>query len=302
MPTYWWEIARADGTFTVASTSVPSSASVTPAGGGASGPYPTKAAAQAQASKDSGQAAKAGGGTATGKPANGSDYSYAQLEQLWINAGGSPSLAPLMAAIAEAESSGNPNATGGVGEKGLWQINPAAWGSLATYDPVGNARAAVHVYQSQGLGAWSTYTSGAYKAFINGATTPNPNGVPTAPGSGSGGGGGNVLTSTISPGTCVIPLNIPVAGQFCLLSKSQARGVLGVLLMIAGGMLLLPGVLVLAAAGLERTGAGAAASKAASAVPVGRAASAVRSGYQARAETAIARQEKKQAPKAPSGP
>jgi hypothetical protein len=90
------------------------------------------------------------------------------------------------------------------------------------------------------------------------------------------GGGGNVLTSTIGPGTCVLPLNIPIAGEFCLLSKSQARGVLGVLLMIAGGVLLLPGVLVLAAAGLERTGAGAAAGKAASAVPVGRVASMVR--------------------------
>jgi|SRR5690348_5355848 len=94
---------------------------------------------------------------------------------------------------------------------------------------------------------------------------------------GSGGaGGGNVLTSTIMPGTCVIPLNIPVAGQFCLLSKGQARGVLGVMLMVAGGMLLLPGVLVLAAAGLSRTGAGAAASKAASAVPAGRVAAAAR--------------------------
>jgi hypothetical protein len=94
--------------------------------------------------------------------------------------------------------------------------------------------------------------------------------------SGGSSGGGNVLTSTITAGTCVIPLNIPVAGQFCLLSKGQARGVLGVLLMIAGGVLLLPGVLVLAAAGLERTGAGAAAGKAAGAVPVGRVASLAR--------------------------
>lgn len=96
---------------------------------------------------------------------------------------------------------------------------------------------------------------------------------------GSGGGGGTqaTLTSTIVAGTCVIPLNIPIAGQFCLLSKGQARGVLGVLLMIGGGLLLLPGLLVLAAAGLERTGAGAVASKAASIVPAGRIVSAVRS-------------------------
>lgn len=94
---------------------------------------------------------------------------------------------------------------------------------------------------------------------------------PTAAGGISGGSGGgtstgNVLTSTISPGTCVIPLNIPIAGQFCLLSKGQARGVLGVLLMIGGGLLLLPGLLVLAAAGLEKTGAGAQAAKAAGTV------------------------------------
>jgi hypothetical protein len=110
--------------------------------------------------------------------------------------------------------------------------------------------------------------------------TAGGSGVSGGGGGGAGGGGGtstgNVLTSTIVPGTCVIPLNIPIAGQFCLLSKSQARGVLGVLLMIAGGLLLLPGVLVLAAAGLERTGAGAAAGKAASAVPVGRVASLVK--------------------------
>jgi hypothetical protein len=111
-----------------------------------------------------------------------------------------------------------------------------------------------------------------------------------------GGGGGNVLTSTIVSGTCVLPLNIPVAGQFCLLSKSQARGVLGVLLMIAGGVLLLPGVLVLAAAGLERTGAGAAAGQAAAAVtPVGRAAGVARSGYRSGADRVIGQQEKKQA-------
>lgn len=85
-------------------------------------------------------------------------------------------------------------------------------------------------------------------------------------GGGSGGGGSATLTSTLVPGTCVIPLNIPIAGQFCLLSKGQARGVLGVLLMIGGGLLLLPGLLVLAAGGLERTSAGQKAAGAAAMV------------------------------------
>lgn len=118
---------------------------------------------------------------------------------------------------------------------------------------------------------WGTRVNNAAKVqgWITSGNWPTASAGITG-GSGGGGGGGIVLTSTISPGTCVIPLNIPVAGQFCLLSKGQARGVLGVLLMIGGGLLLLPGLLVLAAAGLERTGAGAAAGKAASVVPVGR--------------------------------
>src|SRR5712691_8757751 len=268
----WWLVTTAPSTVgVVSSASRPANF--------ADGPFATRAQAQAQANADAKLGIKvssAAPGVPSGPGPNGR-YSYAQLEGLWINAGGSRSMAPLMAAIAEAESGGNLNETGGVGEKGLWQVNPHAWGSLATYDAAGNARAAVHILAVQGLTAWSTYTNGAYKGFLSNSTTPNLNvGSPSGGGSGNGSGGtggtsgGNVLTSTINPGTCVIPINIPIAGQFCLLSKGQARGVLGVLLMIGGGLLLLPGLLVLAAAGLEKTGAGAAASKAASVVPAGR--------------------------------
>ena len=55
--------------------------------------------------------------------------SYSQLEALWKKAGGNPVMAPLMAAIAEAESSGNPNATNPTDNNGtqtswgLWQIS-----------------------------------------------------------------------------------------------------------------------------------------------------------------------------------
>ena len=84
------------------------------------------------------------------------------LEQLWESAGGSPAVAVTAASIAMAESGGNQYATGTVGERGYWQINPVN-GSLSTYDPFGNARAAVIM---SGDGAnwspWTTYTSGAY--------------------------------------------------------------------------------------------------------------------------------------------
>jgi LysM repeat protein len=84
------------------------------------------------------------------------------LEALWVEAGGSPAVEVTAASIAMAESGGNQFATGTVGERGYWQINPVN-GSLSTYDPYGNARAAV-IMSGNGTNwsPWTTYTSGAY--------------------------------------------------------------------------------------------------------------------------------------------
>jgi LysM repeat protein len=84
------------------------------------------------------------------------------LEQLWVDAGGSPVAEVTAASIAMAESGGNQYATGTVGERGYWQINPVN-GALSTYDPYGNARAAV-IMSADGTNwsPWTTYTSGAY--------------------------------------------------------------------------------------------------------------------------------------------
>lgn len=84
------------------------------------------------------------------------------LEQLWVDAGGSPAAEVTAASIAMAESGGNQFATGTVGERGYWQINPVN-GALSTYDPYGNARAAV-IMSADGANwsPWTTYTSGAY--------------------------------------------------------------------------------------------------------------------------------------------
>lgn len=87
----------------------------------------------------------------------------------------------LMSAIAMAESSGNTTAHNPVGlddSYGLWQINmlgamgPARRREFGIsrnadlYDPAVNARAAAKILNSQGLKAWSTYTSGAYKSYM----------------------------------------------------------------------------------------------------------------------------------------
>lgn len=108
-------------------------------------------------------------------------YDFAGLKQLWIANGGQKSLAPVMAAIALAESSGRMNAidndSNGSTDYGLWQINSvhgynsAQLLSNANY----NAQAAVAVLNSQGLGAWTTYTSGAYRQYLNGAHAPGLN-------------------------------------------------------------------------------------------------------------------------------
>lgn len=114
------------------------------------------------------------------------DYSFSQLEQLWTSAGGPSAIAPVMAAIALAESSGNSNAYNASGASGLWQIlgavNPADQNSL--FNPQVNAHEAVLKYNSQGLDAWVTYTSGAYLQFLNGnAPASSAGGSNTATGS-----------------------------------------------------------------------------------------------------------------------
>lgn len=106
---------------------------------------------------------------------------YGQLEQTWIQAGGNRGLAPLMAAIALAESSGDPEATNPTDNNGtqtswgLWQISDGTHNmpSADILTPLGNARAAVAKYRTQGLSAWGTYDSGAYKVFYRGSVPPS---------------------------------------------------------------------------------------------------------------------------------
>lgn len=57
-------------------------------------------------------------------------------------------------AVAWCESSWRPDATGAAGERSLWQIHPVHRDS--TYDPVGNARAALRI--SRGGTDWRAWT------------------------------------------------------------------------------------------------------------------------------------------------
>lgn len=130
---------------------------------------------------------------------------HAQLEALWVVAGGSNATADVAAAISQAESGGNtaailntayPNLPGyhppGKGalpeySVGLWQINELAHPSYTTAQlltQIGNANAAVAISRGgASFSAWSTYKSGAYKQYLTSAGTPTPQPGTVAPAS-----------------------------------------------------------------------------------------------------------------------
>ncbi len=89
-----------------------------------------------------------------------------QLAALWVSAGGAPSQAKLMAAIAMAESGGR-DVVNSIGATGYWQIHP---GGSQYLDPMTNARAAVSKLAGGGgiPTAWQAYTNGSYKSFLGG--------------------------------------------------------------------------------------------------------------------------------------
>lgn len=127
----------------------------------------------------------------------GNALTFAQLEGVWEQAGGSALMAPLMAAIALAESSGIPtetNPTDNNGKQtswGLWQISNGDHSEPSPNwaDPLENAKLAVAKLKSQGLTAWGTYTSGAYKKFMPSGTV-----APTTIGTGGEGAAGQQPT------------------------------------------------------------------------------------------------------------
>lgn len=204
--------------------------------------------------------------------------SYQALESLWTSAGGPVELAPTMAAIAIAESGGDPsslNTTPPDYSVGLWQINyygdmlpgrTREFGAPMALraSPTAQARAAVAIYRQQGLRAWSTYTSGAYKRYLNGA---GYNGSDGPPADGSTDTGTVTQASDTSKADCLVGFSLPVVGYTCLLTKGQGRAILGSLLCASGAIVGGLGLIILAAYGLQKSGALDQAAAAANVVP-----------------------------------
>ncbi len=85
------------------------------------------------------------------------------LEALWEDAGGSQAAAFMAAEIAMAESGGNQYALSPTDDYGYWQINALHGPALATFDAIGNAKAAIAISDDgTDWDPWTTYVTGAY--------------------------------------------------------------------------------------------------------------------------------------------
>jgi hypothetical protein len=97
-----------------------------------------------------------------------------QIEQLWVQEGGNPKAANIAAAVALAESGGNPGAinnknTDGSIDRGLFQIN-SVHGAQSTTNLRQNVRAAIRISNNgANWHPWVTFQTGAYKAHLGGS-------------------------------------------------------------------------------------------------------------------------------------
>jgi hypothetical protein len=199
-------------------------------------------------------------------------FNFSQLEQLWIQNGGASNMAPTMAAIALAESGGNAlsnNYTDNGGKQtswGLWQISNGTHNMPVANmnDPNVNAQQAVAKFKSQGITAWGTYDSGAYKKYLAGGVTPTATGVP---GVGTTPTGITGVSPTGCSSTGGINLDaassIPVVGSILpsvtIGNQCQMKALTGGLMVGGGFIILVLGALMIAGKSASGTRAGKAA-------------------------------------------
>lgn len=184
---------------------------------------------------------------------------FSQIKDLWTANGGNPNVAPVMAAIALAESGGRTDAANTRppdASYGLWQINyygslargrTAAYGSPTELvaDPNRQAKAAIAISgNGQNMTPWTTYTSGAYRAPLAAAGGSLP-ALPAIAGVASQ--GASVPSGAVSPDNegYLIDLTMPSAIPNIRVSRSVVRKMLGATVLVGGGVVALAGVFVL---------------------------------------------------------
>ena len=156
---------------------------------------------------------------------------------------GTYALPVVMTAIGGAETGGtfDPAAAGDYGlggpscngytSWGLWQIHnvhasylegvtgssdPCQWASWLSV-PANCARAALAIYQSQGLGAWTTWQEGTYSAWL----TPALAAVTAAVGGSPASGSATVYTTAPSPWPWLIGGGLVLAGGALALRRRR---------------------------------------------------------------------------------
>jgi Lysozyme like domain len=205
----------------------------------ATGTFPssnTSPAATGQSTGTLRPVSKAGPGGSL-PPDNLDHYNLQQLAEL-ASAAGFPQPA-LAASVAMAESGGNPNAvnqdSNGSHDTGLWQINSVhGYSDSQLKEPYYNVSAAKAVFDSSGWGAWSTYTSGAYKQYLSQATfeAQQVGALNTA-------GGFDPIGDVASAASSAANAVTGTAGTFATLAGNLTSGAFWVLVLkIIGGIIL----------------------------------------------------------------
>ena len=100
----------------------------------------------------------------TSKSSPSGNLGCSGLEELWEDAGGAHADAFMAAEIAMAESGGRQYALSPTDDYGYWQINVTHGPGEATFNPLGNARAAIAISaDGSDWAAWTTYVTGAFE-------------------------------------------------------------------------------------------------------------------------------------------
>lgn len=149
------------------------------------------------------------------------------------DAGWPRELWPVMVAIAKAESGLRIDAVGGPNSNGTYDYGLLQINSVHKYDkdrlltdPIFNAKAGLSIWHGQGLRAWTTYSSGAYRQYLplgqQGAAAPvtpaklDGTRSTTKPGDSGGGGvldkAGDILTGALFPLPTILGHGNPVEG------------------------------------------------------------------------------------------
>jgi hypothetical protein len=180
------------------------------------------------------------------------------------------------------ESGGQLNVTSPTGAQGPAQFEPGTWAGLKCAGSPFNASDAMKCYAAymyQLVTEFHGNVRDALAAYNAGpanlqagygyadavlAAAGQPSGAQASGGtgaSGSGAGSGITTTGALTPSNCIWALpQLPVIGTpGCLLSYGQARALIGGAALAAGGLAFFTGILVLAAGGLQGSGAGHAA-------------------------------------------